>query len=262
MTALSAVSSPEASSWTSTPLKGWHRPISRAQLLGVSLVVLGLWLLAMVAGGWAFWQHWETRLLLRHQPLSLTLPEGLLARAEVVAPLRTPIDIRPRIPVTVDQVLDVRLQDSLTARVQLQASLPVDTVVAVRQVVPVQTEVSLPFRFDGLLSWLPAFTVKVPVAMSLPIDMAVPVKTQVPVALDMVVSGQWPDHLPVPLKAQMVVRPRVRAEVSAQLVQQVNFALLGPVQPVDLLITQLDLGLPLRSLGWRWADPDAARPWW
>lgn len=242
--------------------RGWHLPISRAQLLGVSLVVLVLWFLALVGAGWAFWQHWETRLLLRNQPLTLTLPEGLLARAEVVAPLHTPLDIRPRIPVEIDQVLDVRLQDSLAARVQLQATLPVDTVVAVRQEVPVQTEVSLPFRLEGWLAWLPAFQVKVPVSLTLPIDLAVPVRTQVPVTLDMLVSGQWPEHLPVPLKARMVVQPHVRALVAAQLVQQVNFALLGPVQPVDLLITQLDLGLPLRSLGWRWADPDAARPWW
>jgi hypothetical protein len=239
--------------------RGWHRPISRAQLLGVSLAVLALWLAAVGLAAWAFWQHWEARLVLHDQPLSLSLPVGLRAQAEVAAPLVAPLDIHPRIPIRLDQTLSVQLEDALAARVQIHAVLPVDTVVSVVQDVAVATEVSLQVP---LVRWLPAFTVTVPLRLVLPFKLEVPVTAQVPVDLDLAVSGRWPERIAVPLHANMVVQPRVRGQVSATLLRRVDFSLLGPVPPVDLMVSALSLSQPVRDVGLLWAQDAGPRPWW
>lgn len=234
---------------TSQPVsspRGWHRPISRAQLLLVSLTLLIAWLAVMGLAAWGFWHHWEARLVLRDQAMSVALPAGLRAQAEVSSPLVTRIDLHPSIEVALDQTLMVALQDSLSAHTTVHTVLPVDTTVDVSQDVPVDTVATL---HVPLVKWLPAFTVDLPLKLTMPVRLRVPFKAEVPVDLDMVVTGTGPASLPVPVRAKLALRPHVQGRIEARVTRRADFSLMAPVPPIEMRLTELGMAVPLRDLG-------------
>lgn len=222
--------------------RGWHRAVTRSQMVAVALLVLTVWLVLMASGAWLFWRYAEVQLLLRDQPLTLTLPAGLQAAATVNRPLSSRLKASPRVPLEVDQRVRVRFEDALSARVALKTVLPVHTVVQVDQ----QVRVSAPVSLDvPVVRWLRPFKVTVQVQLVLPVQFKVPVDAQVPLDLDVLVSGRWPDDLSVPLKASWTLRPVLDAPLQAALTRETVFTLQGPVAPLALRIPAMDLRMPV-----------------
>lgn len=221
--------------------RGWHRPVRPVALLGVGAVVLVVWLLWMVAVFGFVYTQLDVRVALADQPVALRLPEGLAAKAELQQPLRTRLDLRPRLQVPVRQTLSVEVSDSLQAQVQTRTSLSVDTVVHVDQRVPVRTTLQLKVP---VVSWLPAFDLTLPVAIDVPVQMDVPVKVQVPVQFDALVSGEFRQPLRVPLDAVFTLRPEVRSDLQVQVARQMDFALREPVGAIAVRIEQARLHVP------------------
>jgi hypothetical protein len=224
-----------------TPPRGWNRPVRPVALLVVGGAVLLLWLVLMTTSVWWFYEHWEARLTLRNQQVSLRLPAGMPAMAEVTSPLRSRLNLRPRIEVPVHQTVSAELPDHLQAHVQVHTTLAIDTSVSVDQVVPVSTTLNLAVP---LRSWLPRINVTLPLTLNLPVHMVVPVKAQVPVDLDMVVSGDLPPRLSVPIDTVFKLRPEVKGAIEARMVALTEFRLVSPVEPFDLSIEQADLHVP------------------
>lgn len=235
---------------------GWHRVVTRPQMVVVALLVLTVWLALMAMGAWLFWRHAEVQLALRDQPLTLTLPAGLQAAAKVNRPLSSRLKASPRVPLEVDQRVRVRFEDALSARVALKTVLPVHTVVQVDQ----QVRVSAPVLLDvPVVRWLPPFKVTVPVQLVLPVQFEVPVDTQVPLDLDVLVSGRWPEDLIVPLKASWSLRPELDAPLRAALTRETLFTLQGPVAPLALRIPAMDLRMPVSWMALVAAPPPLTR---
>lgn len=227
------------------PPRGWHRPVSRLQLVLVAVTVLLLWLAMMTAAAWWFWSRGEARVVLRDQPLTLTLPEGLQAHATVSTPVRTHLRATPSVPVWLDQRVAVQFEDALSARVALRTVLPVSTTVRVDQ----EVTVSAPMRLAvPLRSWLPPLNLTVPVTLRVPVSFSVPVRAEVPLDLDVQVSGLWPDALSVPLQASWVLRPRIDAPIRTTLTRETAFTLLGPVSPMALRVPAMDLRMPVSRM--------------
>lgn len=221
--------------------RGWNRPVRPLALLLVGAGVLLVWLVLMAAAVWYFYEHWEARLTLQHQPVRLRLPEGMLAMAEVSTPVKTRLDVKPLVQVPIRQVVSAQLSDHLQAQVQLKTVLPVDTQVTVDQVIPVRTTLNL---MVALRAWLPAMPVTVPVTLDMPLHVTVPVKTDLPVNLDLLVSGNLPPSIQVPIDATFQARPRVKGAIEARMVSQTAFRLLSPTEPFDLRIEQARLSVP------------------
>lgn len=210
-------------------------------LVWVSAGVLLAWLGLMLGATWFVYTALDVRIALRDQPVSLRLPPGMKALADIQGPIHTQLDLRPRIRVPVHQTLSAEVSDSLHAQVGLQATLPVQTVIHVDQVVPVRTQLQLSVP---VFSWLPRFEVTVPVALDLPVRMDVPVSLSVPLRLDALVSGVFREPVSVPLDAVFTLRPEVRAPLQAQLRRQMAFELLAPMPPVPLVIERASLLAP------------------
>lgn len=220
---------------------GWHRPISLRSLLLVGGLVLLVWLLLMLAAVWFVYTQLDARMELREQPVVLRLPAGLQAQATVLQPVSTRIDLRPRVSVPVRQRLDAHVEDNLLTQARFEATLPVDTVVQVDQVVPVRTELSMRVPLVG---WLPAFDVTLPVTLNLPFKARVPVRTQVPVRFDALVSGELDAPVEVPLDAVFALRPEIRGAVTAEVGGQLDFVVRDAMPPMPLTIERARLLVP------------------
>lgn len=221
--------------------RGWKRPVRPVALMVVGGAVLLIWLALMTVSVWYFYEHWEARLTLHNQDVSLRLPGGMQALAEVSAPIQTRINMRPLVHVPIKQTMAVQLPDHLQARVKLNTVLPVDTTVNVDMLVPVNTTLSLSVP---LHAWLPHIKVTLPLTVNLPVHMVVPVKAQVPVDLDMVVSGDLPPLLNVPIDTTFDLRPEVKGRIQARMVNQTAFSLVSPVEPFGVRIEQAHLRVP------------------
>ena len=221
--------------------RGWHRPVKPGGLLVVGGLVLLLWLVVLVSGVWYFYQHWEARIALRDQAITLRLPEGMRSIARISEPVHTRLDLRPTLAVPLRQTIAVHVSDPLLAKVRLQAVVPVSTEVTVTQVVPVHTTLDT----DVVLrSWLPTLHVSLPVTFNLPVHMQVPVRAQVPVDLDVLISGELKRDLNVPLDTTLMLRPHVQGALSARLDSETGFRLLSPLQPIPLRLARADLRVP------------------
>ncbi|OGA85094.1 MAG: hypothetical protein A2711_08375 [Burkholderiales bacterium RIFCSPHIGHO2_01_FULL_63_240] len=220
---------------------GWHRPVSLKSLLIVGGLVLLVWLGLMLSAAWFVYTQLDARMVLREQPVTLRLPAGLQAQAQVQQPVHTGIDMRPLVNVPVRQRLRAQIDDTLLTRVSFDATVPVDTVVQVDQVVTVRTELSMQVPLVG---WLPAFDVTLPVVLSLPFKADVPVRTQVPVRLDALVSGELRAPIEVPLDTVFRLRPQIRGAVVARIQGQMDFVVRDAMPPMALTIEHARLLAP------------------
>ncbi len=225
--------------------RGWNRPVKPTALIVVSVLVLLSWLALSIAATLYFYEAWEARFTMREQPVTLRLPAGMQALAEVGGPVRTRVDMRTPLKLHLDQPMTVNLHDSLVARAQLQTTLPVDTDIEIDTVVPVQTVLDTSV---SVKSWLPRVAVKLPLTLSLPVRMRVPVRAEVPVNLDLLASGRLPERLQVPVRGDFIVRPHVRGDLDVTVTAQTRFRLTQPLFLSELHIVQADVRLPM-SLG-------------
>jgi hypothetical protein len=216
----------------------------------VVLVLLGaalLWLGLAAGAAWFFWAHWQSVVMLRDQTVTLRLPTGMPARAEVHTPLLTRLDLQSKVDAPIDQVVGVQLLNTLNARATIRTTLPVETRIAFDQDIPVSTEVEMKIP---VVSWLPAMNVMVPVTVSVPVHMTVPIQVQVPLNLDVAVTGQVSEAIKVPVRTTMHLSVPVHARLKADVLNVADFNLTGLQDPFDLRIRQAEVRTPLRDIGW------------
>lgn len=227
--------------------RGWHRPVRRRDVVMVMLGAALLWSTLVAVGAWQVREHWQSAVSLRHQPLTLRLPSGMPALAEVHTPLLTRLDLQSRVAAPIDQVVGVQLMNTLNAQAVINTVVPVSTSVHFEEDIPVSTEVEMKIP---VVSWLPAMNVVVPISFSVPVRMTVPIKVQVPVALDVTVTGRVADPVKVPVRTTMNLSVPVHAKLRADVLNVAEFNLVGLQAPFALSIEQADVILPLRDIGW------------
>lgn len=223
------------------PARGWNRPVRPAALVLVAIGLLVVWVGLVAWGIWYGYGHWESRVVLRQQPLSLRLPAGTQALADVHTPLDTRIRLQPVLRVPLRQTVEAEVNDSFVAQLDLAATLPVDVVVEIRHDLPVRTQ--LEARVD-LGRFLPTLNVRLPVQFTVPVQLKVPVRADVPVRLDGVVSGQLAQRLSLPVDETLVVRPRIDHRLAGRMTHQTAFSLVGETAPLPLVIEEARLRLP------------------
>lgn len=221
--------------------RGWNRPVRPVALLTVGAAVLLAWLVIMGVSVWYFYAHWEARLTLHNQDVTLRLPAGMPAMAEINSPLKTRIALSPLIHVPLKQMLVAQLSDQIQAKVKLKTVLPIDTTVNVDQVVSVTTTLSM---LVPLRSWLPKINVTLPLTVNVPVHLVVPIKLDLPVDLDLLVGGDLPPTLNVPVDATFDVRPEVKGLIEARIQTLTEFKLISPVEPIPVRIEQAHLRVP------------------
>lgn len=228
-------------------LRGWHRPVGWVPLLVVSLLVLLLWLALMAASVWWLRGHWQALATLRHLPLVLNLPQGIVGQADVHSRLVTRLDMNPAVALPINQVVSVQLLDTLQARTTVRTEVPVSTQVDFQADIPVVTEVEAEVP---VVSWLPSMAVKLPVQFTVPIKVSVPVRATLPLALDLAVSAQVPEPLAVPLKTVIHTRVPLHARLEATVTRQTEFRLDQAILSMPMVIERTPMRVPFKDVSW------------
>lgn len=226
---------------------GWHRPVRRRHVVLVLGTVMLCWAASVAGAAWYVRTNWETAVAMRHQALTLRLPTGMPARAQVSTPLYTQLDVQSKLAVPIDQMVGVQLMNKLGAQAVITTTVPVDTTVAFDQDIPVSTEVEMKVP---LVSWLPAMEVMVPVRFSVPVHMVVPVRLSLPLALDVHVAGELNTPLKVPIRTTLNLKVPVHARLKAEVLNRADFNLVGLQKPFDLAIDQAQVRVPLSGISW------------
>lgn len=221
--------------------KGWHRPVRPVALLAVATVLVLGWGALMVVGVWFFYVHWESRITVREQRMTLRLQSGTPAQAHFEAAVPVQVPRVPALTVPIRQQVSVMLDDTVQARVRLHTVVPVQTTLSMRQDVPVRTTLTW--------DWLPRVEVSVPVAMTVPVALAVPVQTRVPLDLDVLVSAALPPTLFIPLETVVRVQPILQGPIRAQVQEQVAVRWLAPEAPIPMTISEARLRVPFDLVG-------------
>lgn len=231
----------------SHPSRGWHRPVRRRHVALVMAGVALTWTAAVASAAWFTREHWQSAVTLRDQTITLRLPTGMPARAEVRTPLHTRLDTQSTVAVPIDQMVRVQLMNKLGAQAVINTTVPVDTSVLFNQDIPVETSIEMKVP---VVSWLPAMNVVVPVRFSVPVRMSVPIHVQVPLALDVHVAGQVSEAMAVPIRTTMHLAVPIHAKLQAEILNRADFNLVGLQQPFDLSIAHAQVQLPLRDIDW------------
>jgi hypothetical protein len=217
----------------------------------VSLTILALWLALMVSLLWWWRDHWQGMALIEDLHLTLDVPTGLQAMAEVHSVVNTRLDLTPRVAVPVDQTLQVVVDGPIEAQTRLQAVVPVRTQVAFETVIPVQTQVQARVP---VVSWLPAMKVSLPVSFEVPVKVNVPVDAEVPLDLNLAVRTEVPGPLTVPLKTVVHARVPVQGDLQARLTREASFELDHGLQALPLVVTRSLMHLPFKDVSWLLRD--------
>ncbi|MDO9006468.1 MAG: hypothetical protein Q7V20_23745 [Aquabacterium sp.] len=227
--------------------RGWHRPVRRRDVALVMTSAALIWVALLAAAAWHVREHWQSVVALRDQTVTLRLPTGMPARAEVHTPLFLRLDTQSKVAVPIDQLVSVQLLNKLSAQAVINTTVPVDTSVSFDQDIPVSTEVEMKIP---VVSWLPAMNVMVPVTFKVPVHLTVPIKVQLPLALNVRVTGQVSDPIKVPVRTTMHLSVPVHTKLQADVLNRADFNLVGLQAPFDLRIDQAEVRTPLRDIEW------------
>jgi hypothetical protein len=229
-------------------LQGWHRPVGWRTLLGVSALILSVWLALMSAGMWWMHERWQALVALNQLPVGVSLPKGIAANALVASTLHTRLDMDARISLPVDQIMRVTVQGLIQAHTIVRADIPVATTVSFEAEVPVVTEVQAQVP---VLSWLPAMTVNLPASVMVPLKVSVPVRLNYPVTLDLNVTAEIPQALQVPVHTRVHATVPLHADLLATVTRQAEFRLDEAVNDVPMMIERTQVKLPFRDVSWQ-----------
>lgn len=222
-----------------------QHPVQRRHMwlmLGLTLLV---WIGAAIWAARQVVQQGVATIALSTLPLSLSLPAGLKAHADIASDVHSHLNVRAQVVVPIDQTMHVGLAQTIVTQVALETEVPITTSVRFKGDIPVDTLVALDVP---VVSWLPRFQVVVPVKVVVPVDITVPVNTRVPLHLNMPVEARLVSAPPLPIKARLPVEVRVESPVVGRVVNRAGFTVVGPMSALPVGLRAVDIKVPLERL--------------
>ncbi|WP_162932344.1 hypothetical protein [Solimonas sp. K1W22B-7] len=203
----------------------------------------------MLAGMWVF-RNVDARLVLTDQPATVVLPNALAVSADVLNELEIEINSSITTTVPVNQRILIPLTDTLHVQASFDSPVPIKMNVPVRdfiyidQVLDVDAVVKADLLGDThdlpLRGKVPV-KAKVPVSLNIPVDQMVHLKFTAPVDV------KFKDPLDVLLKADIATTIPIHSKMSVPVKSALKANITVP-DPADIIITNADLRLPLRTL--------------
>lgn len=225
------------------------------------LVLLAAMLGGAMAASWVF-GHMHARVALHNQPATVVIPGELPVSAEILDNLDILIDGKISTTVPVDQTLQVPIKDTLRVVAAFDREVPIKMTVPVRENIPVDQVVHVDSRVDVQVM---GHTLNLPIRGDVPIKATVPVSIDVPV--DQVVRLKF--SAPTEVRLQQALEVPLKTQISATIPVHghFNIPVRAPLQanitipqPIETIILQVDLQLPLKQLGLHWQGSEQAGP--
>lgn len=214
-----------------------------------ALVLIGAVIGGVVAGWWVF-RNIDARLTLADQPATVIIPQPVTVSADVLNNLEIEINDAITTTVPVNQTILIPIKDTLHViakfdnEIPIRMNVPVRDQITIDQVLDVDTVIKAELLGDThdlpIRGKIPVKAV-VPISLNIPVDQIVPIKFEAPADVQIV------EPLEVPLQADIAATIPIKSQMSVP----VRSALQAEVRipdPVDIVITDADLKLPLRTL--------------
>lgn len=222
---------------------------------------IGFWLLLLVvlvaamAGGaisgyWIF-QNVNARLLLSEQPAMITIPEPIMATADVLNNLDITLDTTISTRVPINKTVSIPVDETLNLLAKFDAKVPIKMQVPVHETITIDQKVhvdavieaqvlgdtlSLPIRGD------------IPIKAVVPIDLMIPVDQLVQLKFTAPVAAKLKQNLTVPLNTIIDADIPIQADLSVPVTSALKARVYFPKEPTRVIIEYADLKLPLRTL--------------
>lgn len=235
--------------------------MARSFLRVGALVLVGAIVGGMLVGWWVF-RNIDARLALKDQPASVIIPHPVNVSADVLNNLEIEINDAITTTVPINQTIRIPIKDTLRVVAKFDNEIPIKMTVPVRdkitidQVLDVDTVIKANLLGDThdlpIRGKIPVKAV-VPISLNIPVDQIVRVKFEAPAEVKIV------EPLEVPLQADIAATIPIRSQMSVP-VKSALQAAVTVTQPADIVITDADLRLPLRTLKLGLNDGKPAEP--
>lgn len=228
------------------------------------LAAAGLILIAAMIGGglagWWLFRHVDARVLLADQPATVSLPEPMRVKADILDALDVLIDGDIATTVPIDQTLQVPIKDTLRVMATVDSDVPIRMTVPIRDSIPVDQIVHVDTKVQVEVL---GRTLTLPVRGDIPVKASVPVKLDVPVDQMVRIRFTAPtdvhikDAVSVPLKAQVSAVVPIHSSMKVPVRSTLEADVRVP-QPLQAVIVRSELQLPLRKLAFGMGGDEAS----
>lgn len=231
-----------------------HTP-RRQRGAGLALMLLVL-LLAALAGALVAYlvvTRVDVTLALRDQPATAIIPQQIRGHARVEGEIGLHLAETIHTQVPVDQRVTIPIRDELNIVAHFNGAIPLQLTVKLRDEIPLNQVVELDTRIQAYLPELGS-TIEIPIRGKIPINTMVPVDLEIPVnqmvelEFTTPVTARIDQHLSVPLRTTIDAAVPIDAALNVPVLNQLEAVVNMPPGPSNVVITQGNLTLPLRTL--------------
>lgn len=247
-----------------TPNKA--RP-SQQRGVSIALVLLVL-LLAALAGAFVAYliiTRVDVTLALRDQPATAIIPQQIIGRARIDGEIGLQLTETIRTQVPVDQRVTIPVKDQLNIVAHFKGAIPLQLMVKLQDEIPLRQVIDLNTKIEAYLPELGS-TISIPIRGKIPIDTMVPVDLDIPVDqminLEFVtpVTAKIDQSLNVPLRTTIDAEVPIDAGLNVPVLNELEAVVNLPLTPSNVVITEGNLTLPLRSLKLQMLSPQRDQP--
>lgn len=228
------------------------------RVVGLSLVV-ALTCLLGGALGVLLYLRLVVDLDVSQQRLSLRLPDGLRAQADIKDPVPIRIDGMVSATVPIAQTFQLPLRGSYVAQVAFNADIPLKTRVTYTGSIPVRAFADLRGSTALVVDsrFLPKFDLmaRVPLNFDLPVTLTVPIDTRIALAYRGPLSFTLNQNLALPIHTVVQTQFPLHRDAQAPVLARVGLQVHAPTTAIPLVIEQAALRLPLSQMSLQRSAP-------
>lgn len=186
------------------------------------------------------------------QRISLRLPDGLRAQADIKDPVPIRIDGMVSATVPIDQTFQLPLRGTYVAQVAFNADIPLKTRVTYTGSIPIRAFADLRGSTALVVDsrFLPKFDLlaRVPLNFDLPVTLSVPIDTRIALVYRGPLSFTLNQNLALPIRTMVKTTFPLHRDAQAPVLARVGLQVHAPAAAIPLVIEQATLSLPLRQL--------------
>lgn len=232
------------------------RQPARAQHGGVIVWLVGLVVLigaAMIGAviGYFIFTRVNVTLPLRDQPATITLPEPLVARGDVLEKLDIRIDANIQTQVPINQRVTIPVKDTLKLLLHFDGDVPLKLNIPVHETIPLKQVVDLDTQIKAtMLGGEVKLDVKgeIPLDEKITLDLVVPVEKTIHLTFTAPVTAKIDQKLTVPLNTTIQANVPIDSSFNVPVLNRLKARLNFPDTPTKVVINKANLVLPLRTL--------------
>lgn len=176
---------------------------------------------------------------LEPQDIQVSLPEGVPVRVAITEPIETRLKTVLDVQFPIDEVLPLSFEAPLQMDIEINAQVPMQTVIKYENTLPLDSEVT---------AYMFGVPVNVPIKGNIPVKLYVPVDQLVPVKFKAPVTVSMDKALDVPIKLDFKARIPLDQEMQIPVTKPLETNIQMSDRPVTVRMRESDMVMPLESL--------------